>query len=347
MTNTDKQYSNQDTFIPTPWKVLPECIQEKVTNGIEGVTRSLLVAIPADMVDLIYVEGNDHRSGDFGANKIMAALYMEVTHISESFFLEHIHTDAAMQYALNTENELHQPFSANTFYRLRTRLNSIYEETGRDLLEEITDMMNFAMEEEVIGNLPYNDLLDKVYRIDSLNISMHGKHMSRLELIYVINRMCINNIFALKGAEMVPEEFQHYLEKQDHNRVIYFKGTLPELEAEAAKKGVSIEEIEAEVAKIVPSTSSEDDKHDDNTASKGDSDSKQSSDSTNDPANKTSDDSSKTTESDDEQKSTKSAEFNRQKRRMLIARLRLEDIIAESLSIKKLVESLKLNNSKE
>lgn len=155
-----------------------------------------------------------------------------------------------MQYALNTETLQHQPFSANTFYRLRTRLNSIYEETGRDILEEITDMMNFAMEEEVIGNLPYNDLLDKVYRIDSLNISMHGKHMSRLELIYVINRMCINIISALKGEALIPEEFQHYLEKQDHNRVIYFKGTLAELEAEAVKKGVSIEEIEAEAAKL-------------------------------------------------------------------------------------------------
>lgn len=347
MTKTDKQFGNQDTFLDTPWKALPESIQERVANGIEGITRSLLATIPVDLVDLLYVKGNDHRPGETGANTIMAALYMEVAHISESFFLEHIHTDAAMQYALNTETLQHQPFSANTFYRLRTRLNSIYEETGRDILEEITDMMNFAMEEEVIGNLPYNDLLDKVYRIDSLNISMHGKHMSRLELIYVINRMCINIIFALKGEALIPEEFQHYLEKQDHNRVIYFKGTLAELEAEAVKKGVSIEEIEAEAAKIVLPTSTEDDKQEDTSASENVSTSEQASEPTDDSTNKTTDESSKTSESSDEQKAQKSAEFNRQKRRMLIARLRLEDVVSESLSIKKLLESLSLENKKE
>ena len=156
-----------------------------VYADIEGVTRSLLEAIPPEFIELIYSEGNNHRPAEFGANYIMALLYIRATGISEQYFLQHIHSDGAMQYAINTENERNQPFSDNTLYQLRKRLECVYTETGRDLLEEITDMMNFAMETEVIGNEPYNELLNKVYRIDSLNIGMHGRHMSRLELVYL------------------------------------------------------------------------------------------------------------------------------------------------------------------
>ena len=163
MIMADKQFSSQTTFLSTSWNVLSNNIQDRFINDIEGVTRSLLEAIPPEFIELIYAEGNNHRPAEFGANFIMALLYIRATGISEQYFLQHIHSDGAMQYAINTENERNQPFSDNTLYRLRKRLECVYTETGRDLLEEITDMMNFAMETEVIGNEPYNELLNKVY----------------------------------------------------------------------------------------------------------------------------------------------------------------------------------------
>ena len=328
----DKQLGSQTTILPTGWSVLPEHIREQVANGIAGITRSLLPVIPLDLVEKIYAEGNDHRPVMFGPHIIMSLLYIEVTHITESYFLEHINTDAAMQYALMTETEKVQPFSESTIYRVRRSLCSIYEETGRDLLQEITDMLNFAIDTEVIGNLPYNELLDKVYRIDSLNINMHGRHMSRLELVYTCNRMNVNNVKALLGKDSIPEGLQHYLDKKDHNRVIYFKGTLAELEVEAAKKGISIEEVEAEAAESVSSAPNKVDSNTEEAVS------------ANQAVGSDADASSSATE---EQNSKKIAEFNRKKRCGLIARLRLAEVLEEALAIQNLVESLGLDDTKE
>jgi len=341
----DKQFGTQTTYLANSWNVLPDCVQERYENGIEGITRSLLTSIPEELVNLLSVQGKDHRPAHFVPNTLMALLYMKVNHISEEFFLDHIHSDAAMQYALNTETELRQPFSDNTFYRLRERLRGIYAESGRDLLQEITDMINFAIEQEVIGNLPYNDLLDRVYRIDSLNISMHGRHMSRLELVYVINRMNVNNIVSLKGSKVIPDDLQHYLDKQDHNRVIYFKGTLSELEAAASKKGISIEEVEAEVEALTASDNTKENE----TANPDAPDTPETSDTPNTPENAAqpaNTDSAEKTESE-EPKSKKSGEFNRKKRCMLIARLRLADVVDEALVIRKLMREFEINDTKE
>ena len=383
MVNLDKQYGTQETFFATCWSVLPENVQERYKNGMEGITRSLLTSIPEELLSLLTAKGKDHRPALFVANTVMALLYMKVTHISEEYFLDHIHSDAAMQYALKTENELHQPFSDNTFYRMRERLRNIYEESDRDLLQEITDMLDFAIEQEVIGDAPYNDLLDKVYRIDSLNISMHGRHMSRLELIYVINRMNINNIIALKG-DVIPEELKHYCDERDHNKVIYFKGTLPELEAEAAKKGISIEQVEAEVEALIADAAKGNDTGNsktsessaeietqsdantdaekaevealiDNTAKDNDADNSktpEASAETDAPSdtnteNVTDNASQKDAGTEKTESKTDKGEFNRKKRCMLIARLRLADVVNEAIAIRNLVKDLEIEDSKE
>ena len=350
MIMADKQFSSQTTFLSTSWNVLSNNIQDRFINDIEGVTRSLLEAIPPEFIELIYAEGNNHRPAEFGANFIMALLYIRATGISEQYFLQHIHSDGAMQYAINTENERNQPFSDNTLYRLRKRLECVYTETGRDLLEEITDMMNFAMETEVIGNEPYNELLNKVYRIDSLNIGMHGRHMSRLELVYVINRMNINNINAMKGNDAIPVDLRHYLDKQDHNRVIYFKGTLQELEAAAVKKGISVEEIEAELEaelEVLPSAPGDDvsSVNEDKSEPVSETDTNPASQQGNSESTSEADAASATAAK--EQQSKKTGEFNRQKRCKLIARLRLEDVIQEALAIQKLVKELNQDDTKE
>ncbi|MBQ9605655.1 MAG: hypothetical protein IJV16_00560, partial [Lachnospiraceae bacterium] len=97
----DKQFSSQTTFLSTSWNVLSNNIQDRFINDIEGVTRSLLEAIPPEFIELIYAEGNNHRPAEFGANFIMALLYIRATGISEQYFLQHIHSDGAMQYAIN------------------------------------------------------------------------------------------------------------------------------------------------------------------------------------------------------------------------------------------------------
>ena len=171
----NKQFMQQITCLSNAWNVLSEDARSLYTNGIEGIIRSMIPAIPKDLLQGIYDSSDDHRPVVFAAQYVMALVYMEVAHIPEDFFLSHIHSDAAMQYALQTENEIRQPFSDRTFSRLRNRLKTRYETDGRDILQEITDALNFAMEMEVIGNEPYDEIHNRMYRMDSLNVGMHGK----------------------------------------------------------------------------------------------------------------------------------------------------------------------------
>ena len=134
-----------------------------------------------------------------------------------------------MQYAIHTEHELKQPFSHRTFSRIRERFQAVYKATGRDLLQEVTDVLNTVVENEVLGNTDYSDQFAKVYRMDSMSIDMHGAHMTRLELAYVVNKMNVRAIESVKGKDEIPSELTHYLEDSDHNKVIYYNPTLPVL----------------------------------------------------------------------------------------------------------------------
>lgn len=268
MVSTNKQKMQQMSLIPGGWNALSNEAKDKIIGGIEEITRSMIPLIPQDLVQMLYSEGDDHRPVDFSQHQIMALIYIKNVGIPEDFFLQHIHTDAGMQYAIFTEQEPHQPFSDRTFSRLRKRLKDVYESTGRDILQEVTDIINAAVELEIFSNMPYNDLYNKVYRMDSLNVGMHGAHMSRLQLIYVVNRMNIRNIEATHGKDAIPEALQHYLLEKDHNKVVYYKGTLAELEVEAAKKGISVKDAEGESKQQEPITEDEQNQQNNNQAEK-------------------------------------------------------------------------------
>ncbi len=324
MVVSNKQTMQQSTFLDTGWNVLLDEKRAIFENGIEGVIRSMIPSIPIELLQELYKDGDDHRPVEYAAQYVMALIYMKVCHIQEEYFLSHIHSDPAMQYALMTENERKQPFSDRTFSRLRARLKGRYEVDERDILQEITDILNFAMEMEVIGSEPYDEIHDKMYRMDSLNVDMHGAHKTRLQLVYIVNRINVQIIEACEGKERIPDSLQHYLDKTDHNRITYYKGTLAEVEAEAAKRGISLADIEAELNVESDQSASTENIEKENLEQ-----------SCSDEKKDAAEDADGRNESID----------NRKKRNMLIGRLRLQYAIDESFAIKKLVE--KINKAKE
>jgi len=60
-------------------------------------------------------------------------------------------------------------------------------------------------------------------RMDSMMISANIKRMSRLELLYHCTAKMV--LYLQKVKEQIPEELQHYLNKEDENQTLYYNKT--------------------------------------------------------------------------------------------------------------------------
>jgi len=330
-----KQQTQQCSFLNNAWNVLSTELREKVMNGIHGIIRSMIPLIPEDLCQMLCVEGDNHRPALFIPHQLMAMVYIKTVHISEEFFLEHIHTDGAMQYALMTENESHQPFSDRVFSRLRAKLREIYSRVNRDLLQEVTDIVNGEIEMEIFKDMPYSELYDRVYRMDSLNIDMHAAHMTRLQLIYVVTRMNVVLVKECRGKDCIPESLLHYLEENDHHRITYYKGTLEELQQELINRGISIDEAEKELDAA------------DKAKNKSGANSEAASNETGTTESKADPSGATGSEQKSGKKAARTAEDNRKRRVRLIGRLRLATAVEEALQVLKLMTDLGLADSDE
>lgn len=151
-------------------------------------------------------------------NVIVGALILkEALGDTDDELVESLMFDVRYQYALHTTSFEEQPLSDRTLSRFRARVLAYETEHDVDLIHEC--VVKMAKEIAEFMNISPN-----MQRMDSLMIAANIKNFSLLELFYT----CVANLAKIMSQReiVLPEEQQHYMEKDDYNRCIYHKRDL-------------------------------------------------------------------------------------------------------------------------
>ena len=142
-----------------------------------------------------------------------ALLLKELNGMSDDDILAAMMFDIRFKVALHTNNMLEQPMSDRTLGRFRERCRTYYEETGKDPLHDCIKGMS-----EKLAKMMKIDR--SLRRMDSMMIDSNIKRMTRLELLYHCTARMVR-VLNKRNVEL-PEQLQHYLNKDDENLVIYY-----------------------------------------------------------------------------------------------------------------------------
>lgn len=148
-------------------------------------------------------------------NVIVGALILkEVLGDTDDELVEALMFDVRYQYALHTTSFEEQPLSDRSLSRFRARVLAYETEHNVDLIHECIVKMTKEIAE-------FMNISPNRQRMDSLMIAANIKNLSLLELFYT----CVANLAKIMNQReiFIPEEHQHYIEKNDYNRFIYHK----------------------------------------------------------------------------------------------------------------------------
>lgn len=148
-------------------------------------------------------------------NVIFGALILkELFALTDDELIERMMFDMLFQHALGTGSFEEQPVSDRTFSRFRERLYNYEIETGRDLVQE-------EMEALADSFASFSGVNRSIRRMDSLMVASNCKKMSRLEIMYT----CVANMVKRlkKQDELISDQYKHYLEEDDVNKIIYHR----------------------------------------------------------------------------------------------------------------------------
>ena len=240
-----EEYQQLCIFTPVrPFYALTTSSRDKIRSSFEGFfRREILPLIPLQIAQKIYSGKNYGRPINNVVSEVAARIYIKCAGLTENYFLSHVHTDAAIQFALGTEDLEYQPFSRNTFKRQRERIRKYNSEFGTDIWNSITSCVDNAIANKMCLERRFSNTFRNAYRIDSMMIDGHGASMTRLEIIYTTIRLAVEVLHELGVEEYIPPQLGHYLDPKDHNRLLYYKGKLSDVEEECRKHGIPIEAI--------------------------------------------------------------------------------------------------------
>lgn len=237
-----KKYSDQQITLNDSFLNQTPRTQKIIRNSWAGDFADIVFpAIDEGRFSVLYSDNQASRPNT-PVNVIIGALMLkECNGLNDDELLESICCDVRYQYALHTTQLEEQPVSDRTFSRFRARVYQYELETGKNLLEE--EMMHLASVYQ-----EYMDLHSDIKRMDSLMIASRCKRMSRLEIIYQTTSNAVRLIHRLGCDELLSGDLLHYLEEDDHNKVIYYcKGedVTPRLE-KALKEAAAAKAIMAD-----------------------------------------------------------------------------------------------------
>ena len=134
-----EEYRQLSLITPTRiFYVLGAKEQQKIRSSFDGFfRREILPLIPLNLARRLYSGKSSGRPPAFLIEEIAARIYIRCQGLDETYFLSHVHTDAAIQYALGTENLAKQPFSRNTFKRQRERIREYNKEFDADIWNDM------------------------------------------------------------------------------------------------------------------------------------------------------------------------------------------------------------------
>ena len=135
-----------------------------------------------------------------------------------------------LQYALRTTQFEEQPLSESSLRRFKRSIGEYNKEHGCDLIKDevkrISRMM--ALDMRLLGGSggsadgedPNGVILS---RMDSMEIEMRAKAMTRLEIIYTATAIMIRRLVSRDYAELIPERLYHYMKEGDKNAALYYR----------------------------------------------------------------------------------------------------------------------------
>lgn len=182
---------------------------------------------------------------------VSALVLKRMYHLADDTLLEFLRCGALnFQYALHTTQDEKQPLSESSLRRFRRKIEAYREKTGQDLIqsefERISRMM--AVDMGLLGKDPNEcegETAPILVRMDSMEIEAHAKAMTRIEILYMTNVIMIRYLLKKDYGNLIPQQLSHYLEDDDHNKVMYYKV------AEDKKAGVQDTRVSVAIQEMV------------------------------------------------------------------------------------------------
>ena len=169
--------------------------------------------------------------------------------MSEANALEFLRCGALnFQYAIHTTQDEKQPLSESSLRRFRRAIEQYNKEHKTDLLKAEFERISAVLGVEM-GILPGASDEDGketiLVRMDSMMIEAHAKVMTRLEILYMTIVVAIRYLLRNDLEYLIPDALSHYLEKGDHNNVLYYRA------AEKDKKEIQTSRINTVVQEMI------------------------------------------------------------------------------------------------
>lgn len=196
------------------FNALSERTKRFVTNSwANSFSSDIFPAICEERFSVLYSENSATRPNT-PVNVIIGAMILkELLGLTDDEILGSLVCDIRFQFALHTTSCDEQPLSDRSFSRFRSRCYLYEQETGIDLVKEEV----LSLSGVIAKTMKINPTMK---RMDSLMIASNCKKMTRLDVLYT----CLSNMAKAvrrTGEDVLLAGIEHYLDENDHNRVIY------------------------------------------------------------------------------------------------------------------------------
>ena len=155
--------------------------------------------------------------------------------MSEANALEFLRCGALnFQYAIHTTQDDRQPLSESSLRRFRRSIERYNKENKTDILKSEFERISVKLGIDM-GILPNpadeDDNKTILVRMDSMMVEAHAKVMTRLEILYMTIVVVLRYLLKNDLDYLIPDALAHYLQKDDHNKVLYYRAKEEEKEA--------------------------------------------------------------------------------------------------------------------
>lgn len=169
--------------------------------------------------------------------------------MSEANALEFLRCGALnFQYAIHTTQDDRQPLSESSLRRFRRSIERYNKENKTDILKSEFERISVKLGIDM-GILPNpadeDDNKTILVRMDSMMVEAHAKVMTRLEILYMTIVVVLRYLLKNDLDYLIPDALAHYLQKDDHNKVLYYRAK------EEEKESIQKTRIDATVQEMV------------------------------------------------------------------------------------------------
>ncbi|MBD1373143.1 transposase [Hazenella sp. IB182357] len=208
-----KGKTHQQKNLFGPYYGYSEAMKKRLENSwASSFFEHIFLAIREERFAVLYSE--KYSRPNVPVQTMVSLLILkELNQLTDEALIDAFYFDYRFDHALGIENIDSERICINTLTHFRKRLLTYEVQTGRDLLGEEIAFLSEHLAESI--------QLDRSFgRMDSMLISSNCKKMSRIELIYTVNRNMVRAMNTLDGID-IPETYQAYLKPSHQKEMLY------------------------------------------------------------------------------------------------------------------------------